>query len=586
MCGIAGFFSFRDEGRTNEGRVTSMLERLRHRGPDGQGVDVLGAATLGATRLAMLDALQGLQPMRSEDGRLLVVYNGELFGHADLRQRLHARWRGHSDTETLVAAWAAWGPAAVSRLDGMFSMAVWDDRERIGWLVRDPLGVKPLVYRETPHGIYFASEAAALVAEGESPAPDVEAIVETLVAPCFSGVTRSPFDGIEVVPPGCMLRIEPDGVTTARYWRWRTVPDDDRSPAQLAAAVRMCFESAVRGAMDSDVPLGLFASGGLDSTAIAAASSRRSPGLPAWTITFDGEDSWDATTSRLVASSDTPFARQAAETLDLVAHEVRFDSDGIDDELRRIAATNDALVAWEQELSQHTLARAASKMVKGVLVGDAADETHYGYHFLLDQVATSTPRAIFERLGSVPVLPEVDSDPRTRLDEQYREAVGEAGEDWDDPAHRIAATTRLIVERWLPRLLHNGDIHTMRHGVEARVPFASRALVELASRVPWQLALANGKEKTVLREAMRGLVPESIRMRRKSVLPTDQDAGCAYQRIARGIWTEPHPIVSRLVDTKAMEPLLGGPLHESERAQLFRVICLHHWAVHHGVRSP
>src|SRR5262249_18065832 len=155
------------------------------------------------------------------------------------------------------------------------------------------------------------------------------------------------------------------------------------------------------------------------------------------------------------------YARAAAAELDLEFHEVRFERRSLASELAELARVDDAIPAWEQELAQRTLARAASKRVKGVLVGDAADETHYGYHFLLDDEATSSPKAILQRLGSVPIRACVDADPIARLDAEYRAIAAEAG-----APPGVAATTQLVVERWLPRLLYNGDIHCMAFGLE------------------------------------------------------------------------------------------------------------------------
>jgi asparagine synthase (glutamine-hydrolysing) len=273
----------------------------------------------------------------------------------------------------------------------------------------------------------------------------------------------------------------------------------------------------------------------------------------------------------LCISDDTPFARVAAAELDLEPHVVGFDRETLPRELADLARVDDAIPAWEQELSQRVLARAASRHVQGVLVGDAADETHYGYHFVLD---ARSPAEVLARLGNVPVRRAIDPDPVARLDLEYRALVGDVA-DYD--RDRVAATTQLIVERWLPRLLHNGDIHCMAFGLEARVPFASVRLVELAMRVGASRALAGG-DKTVLRDALRGIVPEAIRTRRKSALPKDQ--GALYAGELARVIADPHPVVREIVD---LERAARGPLDERGRAQAFRVIALHHWAVAHGV---
>jgi asparagine synthase (glutamine-hydrolysing) len=215
-----------------------------------------------------------------------------------------------------------------------------------------------------------------------------------------------------------------------------------------------------------------------------------------------------------------------------------------------------------------------------VLVGDAADETHFGYHFLLDPAATATPRTILERFGAVPIRRDVLADPLTTFTEKYQQWMP-ARESTQD---RVAATTTLIVERWLPRLLHNGDIHSMRVGLEARVPFADTELLALAATVSPRAGLADG-EKTRLRAALRGVIPEAIRTRRKSALPKDQDCAAIYRHEAARLLADPPAIVSSLVDIPALRPWLdpAAPLAEWQRAALFRVIVLCHFARHHGI---
>ncbi len=588
MCGIAGIVDYARPAERSAPALATLRRRLRHRGPDGEGEAFSGAAALTHVRLAMVDAPGGAQPWRSADGRYLLVYNGELYNHDALRAQLGGPWRSRCDTETLLAAWQAWGEGCLSQLDGMFAFFLWDAHRQEGFAVRDPLGVKPLAYRAEPGGAFaFASEAKALLSlDGRAPRADEEAVVEYLVAPAFSGVARSPFQGVCYLPPGHLLRVHRDGVSLRCYWRPTLQPDPSLDAVEAARALRDALEDATAGALRSDAPLGLFLSGGLDSTALAALARRHGARPRAFTLTFDGQERWDARTSALVVSNDAPFAREAAAAFELPLEEVPFPRRQLATELQALARVNDALPAWEQELSQRALARAASRHVKGVLVGDAADETHYGYHFLLDAAASERPAAILERLGSVPLRREVAPTPAQALEASYRQLVAEAGNAYDaqGPHAHVLATSQLVLLRWLPRLLHNGDVHCMAFGLEPRVPFASRRVLELALRVSPALALAGGVEKALLREALRGLLPEPLRLRRKSALPKDQDVGPLYQAQARQLWREPHPLVRRLVDLDALAPLLAAPaLNERERAQLFRVLCLQHWAYAHEV---
>ncbi|MFZ6186129.1 asparagine synthase-related protein, partial [Nannocystis pusilla] len=326
----------------------------------------------------------------------------------------------------------------------------------------------------------------------------------------------------------------------------------------------------------------VFLSGGLDSSAIAAFAAAALPEPPpAYTIAFEGMNAFDYALSTIVMSDDSPFATQAAAASGLPLTRVHVPRVELAEDVARIARHNDALPAWEQEVAQDRLARAAAGTVKAVLVGDAADETHFGYHFLLDAAATADPAVILRRFGQVPVRREVLADPMATFTDRYRAWMRPAA----SQAERVAGTTALIVERWLPRLLHNGDIHTMRAGLEARVPFADVELLALAAAVPSATGLAGGREKALLRAALHGVVPDEIRLRLKSALPKDQGAAAVLQREASRLLADPPALVQALVDLPALAPWLDPrrTLVEWERAALFRVICLCHFGHHHGI---
>ena len=580
MCGLAGIVRFDGGALAAIERARAMRAALRHRGPDGEGEAASSHAVLEHTRLALLDREGGAQPVSTPDGRFTLVYNGEVYNHEDLRRELAYPFRSRSDAETVLAAFAAWGPACVRRFNGMFAFFVWDAARRRGFAARDPLGVKPFAYAWDGVELRFASEAHVVArAGGARLAPCAQAVLEYLVAPYFSGVERPMLDGVEYLQPGHTLEVGPEGPVLERYFRFEVA----RGPAAPPAAeLRACLERAVRRAGLADEPVGVFLSGGLDSSALAAIAARAYPSPPtAYTIAFEGMDGFDYAGGTIVVSDDTPFARLAAAEAGLPLVRVEAPREGLAEALARVARTNDALPAWEQELAQDRLARAASGTYRAVLVGDAADETHFGYHFLLDARATETPRALLERFGAIPVRRDVLADPLSAFEDKYRA--------WMTPSagreERVAALTSLVVERWLPRLLHNGDVHGMRHGLELRVPFADTEMLALAARVPPAAGLAGGVEKALLREALRGVVPEPIRVRRKSALPKDQGTEAVYRSEASRLLQAPPALVSDLVDLAAVRPLLapGRRLGEWERAALFRLVAMCHFAHHHGI---
>jgi asparagine synthase (glutamine-hydrolysing) len=599
MCGLAGIIDFTQPSAAHSARVARMRALLRHRGPDGEGEHTGEHVSLAHTRLAILDVEGGAQPMASPDGRWVIVYNGELANADALRGMLDWSFRTRSDTEVVLAAYARWGASCAVRLSGMFAFFVWDTVLKRGFGARDRLGVKPLVFAREHGAFVFASEAHAIVRTARtSPHANVAGVLEVLVAPCFSGVAHSMFDGVVPLPPAHLLFVDREGSRIEPYWDWpcdakrtRTIHDD---PDTVVAALREEVPAAIRRALVADVGIGLFSSGGLDSTYIAGvmAEHARARGLlpvSAFTVTFDDQAAFDYTRSAITGSDDTPFARDVAAAFGLDPQLVHVSRDEIARDLRAVAMANDALPAWEQEIAQHRLARAAARSLKAVVVGDAADETHYGYHFLLDEAALRGPGVVLERLGSVPIRADIAQHPVRDAAHQLESLVEAAGGSFHhDHDARVQAMTYLIVKRWLPRLLHNGDIHTMRASLEARVPFADAKLVDLASGVAPTVALRHGVEKWALREAARSAVPERVRVRRKSALPKDLGVEVVFRAEAVKVLRDPPALLDALVDTSAVRAIATRPtpLTEAERAILFRVVTLAHWSRYHEVSAP
>jgi asparagine synthase (glutamine-hydrolysing) len=592
MCGIAGIVRYDQPGAGSEIPLRAMLRALRHRGPDDQGIATFASAVLGNARLSFLDRARGKQPMTETKGRWSITYNGEIYNHAALRAELEGGWRflTDCDTEVVLAAYVRWGEAALARLNGMFGFFIWDNATETGFAARDRLGVKPLAYRHHSGVFAFASEAKALLpCLPGRPRPNLDGVLEYLVAPYFSGVETSMFEGIEYLAPGHCLRIDREGLTVRRWWEW-TRPDlFDPDSGALAEDLTARISAAVRDSLHGEHPCATFLSGGLDSTLITALAARQLESPPtAYTIQFAGQDGFDYRRSRIVRSDDTPHACAAARELGLSHHVVKVARDRLPFDLLEVAAINDALPAWEQEIAQHHLSRAAGARHRAVLVGDAADETHYGYPFLLDRGAGSTPRQIIERFGRAPISRAWTGDATGLFDEKYRALAESAGYRWDTAIDRLHATTYLIVKRWLPRLLHNGDIHTMAFSLEARVPFTDCHVLALARRVDPLLALTNGEEKGMLRKAARGLMPETNRTRRKSALPKDQGTGEIYQREATAALAASGDFLKVWLELEPLRHLAAAPraLSENERSLLFRVIALHHWRRAYEVQAP
>jgi asparagine synthase (glutamine-hydrolysing) len=587
VCGLAGIIRPREPGAA-AGRLGRMLAALAPRGPDGRGVHLEPAAALGHLRLAVLDAAGGAQPLVDPSGRYVLIYNGEIYNHLALRRELDYPFRTRSDGETLLAALLAWGPRCLDRLDGMFAFFLWDRARRRGLAARDALGVKPLVYSHQDGELVFASELKALLAQAPRPRLREAAVLEYLLAPGLSGVREPLCEGVEYLPAGAALEIDAGGALRCFSWFRYELPRDPGAflPDSEATvdALRGALVSAARSALLADAPVGAFLSGGLDSTALVSLAAEAQGRTTALSIALEDQGRYDYARSRIVVADDTPFIEEAARRLQIEHRPVPAPRAELLVDLERVARIDDRLPAWEQELSQHRLARGARDAgLKAVLVGDAADETHYGYFFLLEGAVTAAPAGLLSLFGAELRLgclrPELRAArPDLRLAEAYEAMAAAAGHSWRDPLSRKLATTHLVVQLWLGRLLHNGDVHTMACSVEARVPFAARPLLEVARRVHPDFGFRDGREKHALREAARPFVPDAVYRRRKSALPKDQLLGPAYQRALLPLLDGEAGLLSPWLDLGALRALCDRPhLAEDERALLFNVLGLVYW---------
>jgi asparagine synthase (glutamine-hydrolysing) len=588
MCGIAGIVNFTSEPEDLHKRTAIMQSLLAHRGPDEKGIKSYPNISIAHSRLALIDIKGGKQPFCSHDDRYVISYNGEVYNYKSLKRELEDRWvfTSDSDTEVVLAAYAVLGKKCVLRFNGMFSFFIWDSVKNEGFAARDLLGVKPFVYKNSVEEFVFSSEAKAIVGiDSSPPVANFEAIVEYIVCPYFSGVEQPMFRDLEYLLPGHYLYINKSGLEQ-HQWGDVSLSDDVIDSASNREELSNLIVDGIKSAMTSDVPICTYLSGGFDSTLITSIANGVTNGqLDTYTIRFQNQNAYDYKDSLIISSDDTPYASLAAKDIGVINHIVDVTHKDLEESLREIAICNDALPAWEQEIAQHHLAKRASRDYKVVLVGDAADETHYGYQFLLDSQATNSPSGIINRF-SLPLLKKgILDNPLEYFDEKYKNLTINSGHTWDSPTNRYLATTYLIIKRWLPRLLHNGDIHAMQHSLEARVPFADIHLLRFAQKVAPSTGYNNGVEKWLLRKSCKGLLPETSRERRKSALPKDQRVDNIYKAIGVGLFITYKEFLSNFIDIKNILQLCRTDynLSEQEKSLLFRLISLCYWKEEYGV---
>src|SRR5688572_15157878 len=520
MCGIAGILDLRGEA-VDPAEVDAMAESINHRGPDDSGTFVRGRIGLANNRLAIIDvSAAGHQPMTSDDGRLVIVYNGELYNFRELARELESSgqtFRSRTDTEVVLRAWQEWGPSCLDRFDGMFAFAVWDDLEQKLTLARDRFGVKPLYYAETGGRLLFGSEIKALLAAGLRASVSHDVLRQYFTFQnVFSDETL--FDGVRMLPAGHVLRASQRVGAPERYWDLLLEPDESVGEDEWVERLRAAFESAVERQLVSDVPLGSYLSGGMDSASIVATASARIPRLMTFTGGFDLSS---VNGLELVFDERSDAERVASgcrtEHYEMVMH--AGDMAWVLPEL--VWHLEDLRVGMSYP--NHYIARLASKFVKVSLAGTGGDELFAGYPWRYDLVRDAVDADDFDRRyyeywsRLVP-----DAEHGAFFTGGVRESF--EGEPFDayraviEPVRTLDPVAKALyfeAKTFLHGLLVVEDRVSMAHSLEVRVPFLDNELVELARRIPSHLKHADGGGKRLLREAMRGLLPEEILDKRK-----------------------------------------------------------------------
>jgi asparagine synthase (glutamine-hydrolysing) len=579
VCGLAGLV-YRERERTPDAALLrAMGESLAHRGPDDEGMHLEPGAGLVSRRLAIQDPTpRGRMPMASDDGALRLVFNGEIYNHVELREELKRRgrrFRTSGDTEVLLQLLQADGLPALSRLLGMFAFALWDGRARRLVLARDRLGVKPLLYRDAPDGLRFASEVRALLAEpGFAPEPDPIALHHFL-ALRFVPHPGTAFEAIRQVPPAHLLIWENGAIRLQRYWSIpEPRPEARRRPGEMEERYRGLMDDAVKIRLRSDVPLALLLSGGLDSTAVAYHMRRNlTRSFTAFTAGF-GESDYDERTR----------ARHTAERFGIELVELQVTRRAADD-LAAIVRHMQVPFADPSLLPTWLLCREVGRQVKVALVGDGGDEMFGGYdryraHLLADRwgwlpgIVSRTPfYALLDALTaerSRRNLPgrlrrflegwEMPSRERNalwmanpgarRIARLYRPdfaarvngidpsmALGRIPNDWGSP-RLLGELLRADQERYLPDdLLFKADTASMAFGLELRSPFLDHRVAELAAIVPDHRKVRGRSGKWFLRRVYRGRLPDSILKARKAGfgLPIDHWLRGDLHQVARDL---------------------------------------------------
>lgn len=605
MCGIAGVLNF-DNEPVDPQRTAAMVAMLRHRGPDAAACASGGPASLGHTRLSIVDLVGGAQPMSTADGTLIITFNGEIFNHPELRAELSACGRHfttRSDTEVILHAYAEWGEACVHRMNGQWAFAIWDTRRRQLFLSRDRIGIRPLYYTTDGGHFLFASEIKALFAAGKTRKLDPAGLAQVFTF--WAAVPpRTAFDGIFQLPPGCSLTVRDRTISVRKYWDldFSTPHDSGATENDHAHELMRLLVDATRIRLRADVPVGAYLSGGLDSSAIAMLATRfAETEVDTFSIAFEDRE-----------FDERSFQEQVARHLGTRHHVLQCAP-------REIAETFPDVV-WHAETA--LLRTAPSPMFllsrsvrdcgyKVVLSGEGADEILGGYDIFKEakvreycarRPTSRARRHLLRRLYPyLPALqrqsddllarffhatPEDVEDPffshmprwnmTSTLQLMFSEGMRAELKDYDpyeDLRHNLPDAfyswgtferaqyleTRFLLPNYI--LSSQGDRMAMAHSVEVRMPFLDYRVVELACRIPARLKMKALLEKSLLKKCMRAHLPAAVVDRPKQ--PYRAPDGSSFFDRAPSEWV--HRAIASAADTGIFEPRAVAALTQKFR---------------------
>src|SRR3954468_7276893 len=574
MCGIAGIVSSDRLHPEDRERVVAMRDVIAHRGPDDAGLFADGQAALGHRRLSIVDLAAGHQPISNETDTAWIVFNGEIYNHLAVRDQLESaghRYKTRSDTETILHAYEQWGDASVEHLRGMFAFAIWDASRRRLLLARDRLGVKPLYWTLAGDRLLFGSEIKAILESGLIRAEANEEALPELLSTRYLSGTETLFRGIHRLQPGHTLIFENGQISIRRYWDIPAGRNSEEvgglSQAAIVRRFRDLLEEAVRIRLMADVPLGMFLSGGLDSSAIAMlmAGMIDRP-LQTFSVAFKQH-----------AFSELDYARQVARAINADAHEVVIDDHDFFGALPRLVWHEDEPIAHPSSVPLYFVSQLARSHVKVVLTGEGSDELLGGYgkysralinwragalwNVAPDPVRAFVARTLVPRLPrrvaryatrsflAMPRTPEsmfFDNfaavglrrqasllAPRLGVLANEQNAYAASRAYFDVPNGHSTVLDRLLytdLKTYLVELLMKQDQMSMAASIESRVPFLDHHLVEFAAALPPRMKLRGFTTKWILRQAVQTLLPQQILTRRKMGFPVP------FAMWTRGTW--------------------------------------------------
>ncbi len=572
MCGIVGWVNCKENIKDYTNIVENMRETLSFRGPDSYGVETYIHAILGHRRLAIVDPTGGLQPMNKSinNKQYTIVYNGELYNTEEVRKDLKDKgyaFSSYSDTEVLLMSYIEYGKDCVNRINGIYAFGVWDEYKQELFLARDPLGVKPLFYSLKDGGVIFGSEIKALLKHPSVDSiVDRDGILELMALGPQRNLDSGIFKDIKELPPAYYLIYNNDGVKLEEYWKLEA-KEHEHSTKETIEYTRELLVDAIERQLVSDVPVCTFLSGGLDSSFIsyvtAKAFERDNKGaLNTFSINYtDNEKYFKA--SEFQPNSDEYWIIKMQEHIKSTHHNVIIDNVELANYLKQATYASDLPLMADIDSSLYLFAKEVRKQATVALSGECADEIFAGYPWYTKEYESieifpwadsvgHRKNILANSIKDLPIEEYVKQTCRDSL-QKVPKLNGESKQD-----ERMRELFYLNMKWFMVTLLNRKDRMTMANSLEVRVPYADKRIVEYAYNIPHAIKLLNGREKGLLREAMRTILPDEIIDRKKSPYPKTHNPiyTQTVKTMLNDIVNNPNARMFDIVDREAVKEII------------------------------
>lgn len=607
MCGIAGEISFSHSVTDNKDSFFNMQKVLEPRGPDQKGMYIRDNVALIHSRLAIIDIENGIQPMTCRFGNkeYTIIYNGELYNTEEIRNELvfHGyNFSSHSDTEVILKSYVHWKEDCVNKFNGIFAFAVWDNFENRLFFARDRMGVKPFFYTITNNSFIFGSEIKALLNHKYvEPVINENSIAEIM----FIGPGRTPgcgvFEGIHELKPACWGSYSKNGIRIRKYW---TLKDQEHKENfnETVEHVKFLVEDAITRQLISDVPIGTFLSGGLDSSIISSIANssmiKKGVKLNTFSVTYENNDKYFKS-SKFQPNSDTEYIKKMVDYLDCEHFLITLDNQSLANALTDAVDARDLPGMADVDSSLLLFCKEIKKHCSVALSGECADEIFGGYPWYRDKKIRAIngfpwSQSINYRKSFIKDEINIQNHEEYILSRYKNTIINTSKNEGISPLEsRMKEMMKLNIDWFMQTLLDRKDRMSMYSGLEVRVPFCDYRIAEYLYSVPWEYKEHNSYEKGLLRESMKEFLPDEVLWRKKSPYPKTHNP--EYLRIVSNmlneiIYCHSSPILSfikkseleKLIHTDVSEPWYGQLMTTPQTIAYF--VQINYWLEKYKIR--